>query len=818
MVPLRAQRRWIPGLALLALAAGHGPLEAQRIVGRVLEEGGGGPVAGAMVRLVNDTGATGSGWLTAADGRFRLEAPAGGTYEIRVERIGFATVVIGGVSVADNGIASIDVTVETEPITLEGLQVEAEAGRCRIDESGGMTQVVWDEARKALAAATWTEAQVNLRFVVSVWDRQISPRTSQILFEEREQRETLGANSVQSLPPEELVRDGYVQSHPGFLFYYAPDAAVLLSDEFLDTHCFRVVEDQADGSAFVGLRFEPDRERDRPDVEGVIWLDEASGRLDRVEFSYTGLRIAGANRARGEVRFAQVADGRWIVREWFIQAPMASGRVGTPGAIRRGNRSLIHEVGNRVELVEGAGFSWTPDIVPATVSGLVFDSVSGGVLPGAEVRIAGRAARSNSDLSGRFELHDVHPGMHRLTFSHPRLDSLGVTPGWTTIVAESGEELEVDLAVPRWETLLALSCGEQGAGALVGVVRSREGLTIGGATVEVLDALGPDSLPITDISDQYGAYVLCDAPEGVTRVRASRGGSRSEVAEASVLPESFVQIDLTLPPPPVRPLAVPGVLRPAIVGTVLARESRQPLQDVEVRLLDEDGEVVATDLSTAEGEFRMVLDDGLPVAYLSVARLGYTGAVSEALDLSEGTRRVEILLPSEAIEIEPVIVIVDGRVPRLEREGFYARATSIPGLFLRRDDIDAVAPARTSDLLERAPGVRSWTDPLSGDLRRRIVFTRLTLAGGDRCYPSLYVDGDMVRLGGSRNEPGAPTIEGIEPPADEDVPSLDELIPPHEIEAVEMYPTPGQVPQRFTGLGTRCGVIVVWTRRGGDAR
>ncbi len=233
MVLSRVHRRWIPGLALLALAAAHGPLEAQRIVGRVLEEGGGGPVAGAMVRLVNDTGLTGSGWLTAADGRFRLEAPAGGTYEIRVERIGFATVDIGGITVADNGIASVDVTVETEPITLEGLQVEAQSGRCRMDERGGATQVVWDEARKALAAATWTEAQVNLRFVVSVWDRQISPRTSQILFEELEQRETLGANSVQSLPPEELVRDGYVQSHPGFVFYYAPDATVLLSDEFL---------------------------------------------------------------------------------------------------------------------------------------------------------------------------------------------------------------------------------------------------------------------------------------------------------------------------------------------------------------------------------------------------------------------------------------------------------------------------------------------------------------------------------------------------------------------------------------------------------
>lgn len=349
-------------------------------------------------------------------------------------------------------------------------------------------------------------------------------------------------------------------------------------------------------------------------------------------------------------------------------------------------------------------------------------------------------------------------------------------------------------------------------------VRSRAGLAIAGAIVEVLDAVGPDNQPITDMSDQYGGYVLCDAPEGVTRVRASRGGSRSESVEARVLSEAFAQIDLTLPPPPVRPLAVPGVLKPAIVGTALDRESRRPLRDVAVQLLDEDGEVVATDLSTAEGEFRMVLDDGVPVAYLSVERLGYTGAVSDALDLSEGTKRVEILLPSEAIEIAPVLVVVEGRVPSLEREGFYARATSRPGLFLRRDDIDAVAAARTSDLLERAPGVRSFTDPLRGDLRRRIVFTRLTLGNGERCYPSLYVDGQMVRVGGARDTPDALTIEGIKPEAGEEVPSLDELIPPHEIEAVEMYPTPGQVPQRFTRPGTRCGVIVVWTRRGDDAR
>jgi hypothetical protein len=196
-----------------------------------------------MVRLETAAGGTtGVGWLTAADGRFRLQAPAGGRYAIRVERIGFAATVVRDVMVATDGIASIDVVVETQPIELEGLEVAASGGRCRVDTGGGSAQVLWDEARKALAAASWTESRGDLRFLVSVWDRQISPRTSQILFEETSQRDVVGANSVQSLPPHRLLADGYVQTRASYSYYYAPDAEALLSDEFQDTHCFRVVE------------------------------------------------------------------------------------------------------------------------------------------------------------------------------------------------------------------------------------------------------------------------------------------------------------------------------------------------------------------------------------------------------------------------------------------------------------------------------------------------------------------------------------------------------------------------------------------------
>jgi hypothetical protein len=224
---------------------------------------------------------------------------------------------------------------------------------------------------------------------------------------------------------------------------------------------------------------------------------------------------------------------------------------------------------------------------------------------------------------------------------------------------------------------------------------------------------------------------------------------------------------------------------------------------------------VAGTLTDDEGAFRVVLDRGARV-HLRITGLGVTTASSDMIDVTEGTRRLEVTLPERAIEIEPVVVVVEGRDPKLEVEGFYGRATTTSGTFIRRDDVEAVAPARTSDLLGRAPGVRVSTDPFRADLRRRVTFQRLALAGGERCWPAVYIDGELVRVGGAREESEAPTIEGIEPVIEEgsDVPSLDELVPPHEILAVELYDNPGQVPRRFVGLGTHCGVVVVWTTRG----
>jgi hypothetical protein len=157
--------------------------------------------------------------------------------------------------------------------------------------------------------------------------------------------------------------------------------------------------------------------------------------------------------------------------------------------------------------------------------------------------------------------------------------------------------------------------------------------------------------------------------------------------------------------------------------------------------------------------------------------------------------------------------VVDSRLPYLEQVGFYQRAVTHPGAFIQQDDVDAVSPARTSDLLGRVPGVRVTTETSGGHIRRRVLFNRLALLEGELCYPAVFVDDELVRIGGSRTESQWPVVQGVEPPQGEDVPSLDELVPPHEILAVEMYENAARLPGRFIGLGTHCGVIVFWTTR-----
>jgi hypothetical protein len=173
---------------------------------------------------------------------------------------------------------------------------------------------------------------------------------------------------------------GYVRELESFVHYYGPDAAVLLSDAFLDTHCFGIVDSPDEEPHLVGLGFTPLRQG-RPDITGTLLLRRDTGRLERVEFTYTGLgRRPGVELARGAMRFAELPDGRWIVRDWSIRAPLlALERQPVGGAFReRVVVTGVQEQGSEVLSATGPGMSWRPDSASTPVASDVLAGRCGG--------------------------------------------------------------------------------------------------------------------------------------------------------------------------------------------------------------------------------------------------------------------------------------------------------------------------------------------------------------------------------------------------------------------------------------------------------
>ncbi|NIR40889.1 MAG: hypothetical protein GWO22_34680, partial [Actinobacteria bacterium] len=92
---------------------------------------------------------------------------------------------------------------------------------------------MWDEARKALAVASFTDQRGSYRYETMTYNRRMD-RDFTILSEEESRREGYMLSPFESRPAEDLVENGFVQREDGDQVYYAPDADVLLSDAFLD--------------------------------------------------------------------------------------------------------------------------------------------------------------------------------------------------------------------------------------------------------------------------------------------------------------------------------------------------------------------------------------------------------------------------------------------------------------------------------------------------------------------------------------------------------------------------------------------------------
>lgn len=161
---------------------------------------------------------------------------------------------------------------------------------------------------------------------------------------------------------------------------------------------------------------------------------------------------------------------------------------------------------------------------------------------------------------------------------------------------------------------------------------------------------------------------------------------------------------------------------------------------------------------------------------IRVTRLGYRTTERAVTAILAGD---SLLIPIDAVPLQNAPVVVQATRSRtLEGAGFYARRRMGLGVFVTRDMIEQKysTALRDADILRRVSGV-TGVDGASVRLR------------GNRCPARIFVDG---------------LPRGTQLP----------LLPAADIEGIEVYRGPSEVPAQYSGANAACGVVLVWTRTG----
>ena len=521
---------------------------AQTLELRVVEEGTGRPIAGVVVRLEQNGRPVVMG-LSNEAGRLQLRAPVAGRYQVRAGRIGFEAPPPFSLELT-SGTLQRQLEMPGQIRLLPALTV---SGSTRCDgrpSSGTLAAALWEEVQLALTANQITVEQ-RLQVVHAVrFERHLT--SNRALLRERltGSMVTTGQPFV-SLPAEQLARQGFVTTVGDSVAYSAPDASLLLADEFVRTHCFEV-NPGGSGRDLVGLSFAPEPGTRRSDVAGTLWIDRTSRELRLLEYRYTGLTGAAAlGDPGGEIHFQRLPSGSWIVREWVIRMPRIMERRGPPPG---GDQWVITGW-----LEQGGRASVAPVPVPGAnqgslVEGETFDSLHQAPLVGAVITIDGELDSAVTDSAGRFRLTSRARGSRLLRATHPLL---GIVSDNSTqeISLVPGRPARARIEVPSAASFARTLCGSGEHAHLVGVATASDGTPATSARIRaswyssISDRGGASTRSLTVESGPRGVFALCDLPAS-GQIRVDLLGEDGRVlgtVQVKTGPREAVWVDLRKP-------------------------------------------------------------------------------------------------------------------------------------------------------------------------------------------------------------------------------------------------------------------------------
>lgn len=256
----------------------------------------------------------------------------------------------------------------------------------------------------------------------------------------------------------------------------------------------------------------------------------------------------------------------------------------------------------------------------------------------------------------------------------------------------------------------------------------------------------------------------------------------------------------------------------SVRGRVLEAETDRPVSEAQVTLMTPGGLAAGVAFTAQDGRFLIKVQR--PGRYiLQTRRLGYQ-VRADAVDLGEAELVLEYRLASVPVTLDPVTIEAEVNARYLDLVGFYQRQRADFGHFITRDKIEARRAARVSDVLQVVPGVRLLPDSRAVGARVRVQLRGALDQRGAVCEPRVFIDGLVAIRGDSRPTSAVFSESAVEDLGAEDPrapdPAVDDVVDPLDIEAIEVYRSGAEVPAHFGGMGpyTRCGAILIWTRRG----
>jgi hypothetical protein len=280
-----------------------------------------------LVTVLDADGRQRADGVSGSNGMVTLRLPEAGTWTVSLRRIGLRPRQVPGVVVSATGTTPLTVSLSSVRQALPAVTVRTDAACGRAPVGEDRAARLWEQISLALRASTIAARdRVNLptmrvveRFNVFTPNlEQTSSKVTNIY---------VGTGRVASAAPADmLANEGYVRKDTDeSLQFFAPDEQVLLSESFVQTHCFTTPKRDAD-PRLAELQFKPVRGRKVPDITGTAYVDISTGELQRIDYRYVVSRRlvpVDAEHAGGTVHFRRLPNtGSWYVSAWSIRMPV----------------------------------------------------------------------------------------------------------------------------------------------------------------------------------------------------------------------------------------------------------------------------------------------------------------------------------------------------------------------------------------------------------------------------------------------------------------------------------------------------------------